>query len=265
VGATRWAYAALLVKLARDRHCTLVRTRKQRGLRPGPAVTLDLHANPRALTPFEQASLRQIGRHDTIGGFGFAGSTFRRRTLRDVRADLVERGWLSDRHRRSDACVALGVVLLAAGSASLIGGLSALVGAASVGGGVGSLVAAGVRYPVTETGARHRAAHRAFAETQRDRIQERLPDRPEEAVAMLVEALPALILERIATPRWLDAVADRLAAGEEVPGAPDWVRDEVDDAESAADACRTLAHVLRAMNVHTPPSIVRNAGAGRAY
>lgn len=74
VGATRWAFAALLVKLAHDGHCTLVRTTKWKWVSTGAVVTLDLHANPQALSPFEQTALRKLGRHDTLGGFGFAGS-----------------------------------------------------------------------------------------------------------------------------------------------------------------------------------------------
>jgi hypothetical protein len=251
VGATRWAFAALLIKLARDGHCTLVRTRKWQWLRTGPALTVDLHADPTALSSFEQTALRQLGRHDTLGGFGFAGSTFRRRTLRDVRADLVDRGGLADRRRRSNACLALGVTLLAAGSVGLIGGLSTLASAASAGLGVGGLLAAGVRYPVTETGARHRAVHRAYAERQRERIRERLPDHSEEAAAILVEALPALVLERIATPRWLDAGTDRFDTTG-ARSAPDWIRDEVDDLDSFADACRVLGDGLRAVGARTP-------------
>ena len=250
VGATRWAFAALIVKLARDGHCTLVRTQKRLWLRTGPALTVDLHANLPTLSPVEQTALRQLGRHDTLGGFGFAGSTFRRRTLRDVRADLIESGGLTDRSRRSNACLVLGLVLLGAGLLGPIGGLSPLVAAAGTGLGAGSLIAAGVRYPVTAAGARRRAAHRAHAERQRDRLRTHLPGHPDRAADVLLEALPALILERIATPRWLAALADRFDDPHGPP--PNWIRDEVDKTASFADACRTLAHVLRALGARTP-------------
>lgn len=252
VGATRWAFAALIVKLARDGHCTLVRTRKRRWLRPGPALTVDLHAAPTALSALEQTVLRQLGRHDTLGGFGFAGSTFRRRTLRDVRAHLVEHGWLADCSQRSNACLALGVVLLCVGVFGPGGGLPLLAAAAGAGLGAGSLIAAGVRYPVTEAGARRRAAHRAHAEQRRGEIRTQLSDQPGQAVGTLMGVLPALVLERIATPHWLETVANRLDAESSSLSAPDWIRDEIDGIGSLADACRTLAHVLRALGARAP-------------
>jgi hypothetical protein len=248
VGATRWAFAALLVKCARDGHCTLVREQKRRWVRTAPALTVDLHADLQALSSFEQTALRQVGRHDTLAGFGFAGSTFRRRTLRDVRADLVERGWLADRSQRSNGCLALGLVLLSVGLLGAAGGLPVLGAAASAGLGTGALIAACVRYPVTEAGAQRRAAHRAYAERQRARIRDALPDAPERAAAVLREALPALVLERIATPRWLVAAADRFEAATVEGPPPDWFRDEVDGIASFPDACRALASVLRTMN-----------------
>ncbi len=253
VGSTRWAFAAVIVRLARDGHCTLVRTRKRRWLRTGPAVTVNLHADPRRLSAFEQTALRQFGRHDTLGGFGFAGSTFRRRTLRDVRADLVERGWLADRHRRSNTCLALGLVLLGVSVFGLTGEMSLFASAAGAGLGVGSLIAASVRYPLTRDGARRRAAHRAYAEERRDRVHALLSDCPEEAVAVPWDPLPALVLERIGTPGWLRAVAVRFAAAGEKhdDGAPDWIRDEVDGTESVADACRTIAFALERAGAHT--------------
>ena len=247
VGATRWAFAAIIVKLARDGHCTLVRTRKRRWLRTGPALTVDLHANLPALSPFEQTALRQLGRHDTLGGFGFAGSTFRRRTLRDVRADLVERGWLADRSRRSNACLALGLVLLTGSGVGVLAGSFLLVAAAGAGLGMGSLLAALPRYPATNEGARRRAAYHAHTEQQRGRVHAQLSDHPDRAAETLLEALPALVLDRIATPRWLIGMADSFDETDSARPAPDWVRDEIAPIESMADACRTIAHVLRAM------------------
>lgn len=247
VGHTRWAFAALVVKLARDGHCTLVRTRRRRWLRTRPVVTVDLHAEPPALSPFEHMVLRQLGRHNTLDGFGFAGSTFRRRTLRDVRADLVARGWLADRRRRSTACLLTGGVLAGASGAGLLAGLPPVGAAAGLGLGVGALAAALVRYPVTTEGARTRAAHRAHAERQRGRIEDALPDDPERAAALLVDALPRLVLERLATPRGLAALSTRFAeAGPKTPP-PEWLRDEVDGLDTFADACRTLGAVLTAL------------------
>lgn len=246
VGATRWAFAAVIVKLAREGHCTLVRTRKRRWLRTGPALTVDLHASPTALSPLEQTVLRQLGRHDTLGGFGFAGSTFRRRTLRDVRTDLVERGWLADRSRRSNVCLVLGLGLLGI-SVFGPGDMSLLVSAASAGGGIGSLIAAGVRYPLTEAGAQPRAAHRAYAHQHRPHIRTHLSDRPVHAARLLMDALPALVLERIATPAWLSTIADRLDASDVDLDPPTWVRDDLSGGDSFADACRTLARVLSAV------------------
>lgn len=243
VGATRWAFAALVVTLARDGHCTLVRTRKRRWVRSRPVLTVDLHADPTALSPFEHTVVRQLGRHDTLNGFGFAGSTFRRRTLRDVRADLVERGWLLDRHRRSNACLALGLVLVGIG---LVAGLSLLTGATSIGLGVGSLLAALPRYPVTKAGARRRASHRAYAESQHDQIRTHLSDAPARASAQLLDVLPHLILERIATPRWLGALADRLETADVGPP-PDWIRSETDKRSSFADGCRLIGNTLTAL------------------
>ena len=252
VGATRWAFAALVVKLASDGHCALVRTRKRLWLRTGPAFTVDLHANLPVLSPFEQTALRQLGRHDTLGGFGFAGSTFRRRTLRDVRADLVKRGGLADRTRRSNVCLVLGLALVAGGGGAACAGLSAVGGAAGIGLGVGSLAAALPRYPVTPAGARRRTLHRAHAERQRDRIRTLLPDQPERVVEILLDALPGLVLERIATPRWLRAVASQLDDATAECRPPDWVQDEVGTTESMADACRILADVLWALGARTP-------------
>ena len=249
VGATRWAFAAIIVKLARDGHCTLVRTRKRRWLHIGPAVTVDLHADPTTLSALEKTVLRQLGRHDTIGGFGFAGSTFRRRTLRDVRADLVASGGLADRRRSSNALLALALLLAGAGGGTALLDASALVSAPLVGGALGCAIGAIPRHPVTDAGARRRAAHRAYAERQRDRLQALLPDAPEHAAAVLSEALPALVLERIATPRWLTAVADRLSPSASAP--PSWIRDEIDGCTTDAEACRTLAHVLRALGART--------------
>jgi hypothetical protein len=247
MGATRWAFAALVLRLARDGHCTLVRTRRRRWLRTRPVVAVDLHADPTVLSAFEQTVLRQLGRHDTLDGFGFAGSTFRRRTLRDVRADLVARGWLADRRRRSNACLAVGALLLGASGAGLWAGLPPVGAAAGAGLGLGALGATLVRYPITEAGARVRAAHRAYAEAQADRVRRALADDAERAAAGLIDALPALVLERIATPRWLRAVAARFEdAPDEEPG-PDWLRDEVDGLDSFADACRTLGAVVAAL------------------
>jgi hypothetical protein len=247
VGATRWAFAALVVKLARDGHCTLVRTRKRLWLRTGPAFTVDLHADPRTLSPFEQTALRQLGRHDTLGGFGFAGSTFRRRTLRDVRADLIERGCLTDRARRSNVCLALGLVLLTGSGVGVLAGSFLLVAAAGAGLGMGSLLAALPRYPATDEGARRRAAHRAYAGRQRDRIRALLAEDSGCAEEVFLDVLPALVLDRIATPRWLIGVADSFDEADGARPAPDWIRDEIAPIASMADACRTLAHVLRAM------------------
>jgi hypothetical protein len=247
VGHTRWAFAALVVKLARDGHCTLVRTRRRRWLRPGPVVAVDLHADPTACSPFEQTVLRQLARHDTLDGFGFAGSTFRRRTLRDVRADLIDRGWLADRRRRSTVCLLGGGLLLGASGVGLWGGLPPVGVAAGLGLGLGGVGAALVRYPVTDDGARIRAAHRAHAHRQWDRIRHRLPDDPMRAASRLEAALPSLVLERLATPTALAALADRFDEIAPTAPPPGWLRDEVDDLDTVADGCRALAAVLAAM------------------
>ena len=247
VGHTRWAFAALVVKLARDGHCTLVRTRRRRWLRTRPVVAVDLHADPPALSTLEHTVLRQLGRHDTLDGFGFAGSTFRRRTLRDVRADLVARGWLADRRRRSTACLVAGGVLAGTSGAGLLAGLPPVGAAAGLGLGVGALAAALVRYPVTDDGARVRAAHRAHAEKRRGRIEDTLPDDPERAATLLVTALPSLVLERLATPSALDVLADRFDETGPTAPPPGWLRDEIDGLNTFADACRTLAAVLAAL------------------
>jgi uncharacterized protein (TIGR04222 family) len=245
VGATRWAFAALAGQLARDGYCTLVRTEQRRWVRPVPVATVELHADPTALSQLEQTILRQLGRHDTLDGFGFAGSTFRRRTLRDVRADLVNRGWLADRARRSTVCLLLGAAVFAASGVGLAGGLPLLWSAGGLGFGLGGLLAASVRYPVTEAGARMRAAHRVHAERQRARIEAHLSDAPQHAMALLVEALPSLVLERVATPRWLRAVAGAVEGKETTR--LNWVRDEVGTSSSCADDLRTLAAILRAL------------------
>jgi hypothetical protein len=90
-----------------------------------------------------------------------------------------------------------------------------------------------------------RAAHRAHAERQRARIEDHLSDAPQQALDMLVEALPALVLERIATPRWLRAVADAVEGAEAMR--LDWVRGEVEPRSSCADDLRALAAILRAL------------------
>ena len=55
------------------------------------------------------------------------------------------------------------------------------------------------------------------------------------------------VLERLATPRELAALATRFAeAGPETPP-PGWLRDEIDGLNTFADACRTLAAVLAAL------------------
>jgi hypothetical protein len=247
MGATRWAFAALVLRLARDGHCTLVRTRRRRWLRTRPVVAVDLHADPTALSAFEQTVLRQLGRHDTLDGFGFAGSTFRRRTLRDVRADLIERGCLADRARRSNVCLALGLVLLTGSGVGVLAGSFLLVAAAGAGLGMGSLLAALPRYPATDEGARRRAAHRAYAGRQRDRIRALLAEDSGCAEEVFLDVLPALVLDRIATPRWLIGVADSFDEADGARPVPDWIRDEIAPIASMAEACRTLAHVLRAM------------------
>ena len=244
VGATRWAFAALVVKLAQEGHCTLVRTRKRRWIGTGPVVTVDLHADPTGLTPFEMTILRQLGRHDTLDGFGFAGSTFRRRTLRDVRDDLIERGWLVDRHRRSNMCLVLGLTLLGIG---LVASLGPLLSAMATGLGTGSLLAATARFPVTETGAHHRATHRAYAQSQYDRLRAHGCDVPERADRLLSKALPHLILERMGTPRRLRAIAAQREAAEISESRLDWVRDEEGTDASLGDDCRTLGHVLTSL------------------
>jgi uncharacterized protein (TIGR04222 family) len=245
VGATRWAFAALACRLAREGHCTLGRTRQRRWVGPAPVATVELHADPTVLSSLEQTVLRQLGRHDTLDGFGFAGSTFRRRTLRDVRADLVTRGWLADRARRSTVCLLLGAAVLATSGVGLAGGLPLLWGAGGLGFGLGGLLAASVRYPVTEAGAQLRAAHRAHAERQRARIEARLSDAPQHAMALLIEALPSLVLERVATPRWLRAVAGAVEGEETIR--LNWVRDEVGTSSSCADDLQALAAILRAL------------------
>ena len=245
VGATRWAFAALACRLARDGHCTLVRREKRRWGRPTAVATIDVHADPTVLTPLEQTVLRQLGRHDTLDGFGFAGSTFRRRTLRDVRASLIERGWLADRARRSTICLLLGLGLVAVSGGLLAEGVGSLWAAGGLGLGLSGLLAASVRYPVTEAGARMRAAHRAHAERQRTRIEAHLSDAPRHAMHLLVEVLPALVLERIATPRWLRAVAGAVE-GEDTTRL-NWVRDEVGTSSSCADDLQALAAILRAL------------------
>jgi hypothetical protein len=247
VGATRWAFAALACRLAREGHCTLGRTRQRRWGRPAPVATVDLHADPTSLSPLEQTVLRQLGRHDTLNGFGFAGSTFRRRTLRDVRADLVDKGWLSDCRRRSNACLLLGLALTVGCGIGGAVGVPTFWVAGGIGLGVGGLGAASVRYPVTEGGARTRAAHRAYADRQQARIETALSDAPEEAAARLEAALPALVLERMATPKWLHTVADRFDATDRTVDAPSWLQRDGERPDSFADFCRTLGPVLTAM------------------
>lgn len=247
MGSTRWAFAALVCRLAREGHCTLTRRQERRWLRSVPVITVDLHADPRALSALEKTVLRQLGRHDTLDGFGFAGSTFRRRTLRDVRADLVERGWLTDCHRRSNALLAAGVVFVAVGFVGGFGLEWAMAGAAGVGLGVGSFIAAVPRYPLTDRGARRRAAHRAYAHRQSDRIQEGLEDDPQRAAALLLEALPVLILERIATPQWIDDLADRFATAPTEISPPSWLRDETSSMTSGTDMCHVLRSVCSAL------------------
>lgn len=79
-----------------------------------------------------------------------------------------------------------------------------------------------------------------------------MPDRPEQAADGLVEHLPALILERIATPHWLRAVAERLARAGTQRSAPEWVRDEIDRVETLADACRIVGFALDELGARTP-------------
>lgn len=247
VGATRWAFAALACRLAREGHCTLGRTRRRRWVAPAPVATVELHADPTALSSFEQTVLRQLGRHDTLDHFGFAGSTFRRRTLRDVRTDLVEKRWLSDCRRRSNACLLLGLALGVGSGVGGAAGMPMFWAAGGIGLGLGGLGAASVRYPVTEVGARTRAGHRAHAERQRTRIEASLTEAPERAAAQLEDALPALVLERQATPRWLRIVADRFEAVGAVVEAPAWLQHNGDPLRSFAEFCRTLGSVLKAM------------------
>jgi hypothetical protein len=198
--------------------------------------------------------LRQLGRHDTLDGFGFAGSTFRRRTLRDVRADLVERGWLIDRRRRSNGGFVLGVALL---STALVAGLSSFMGTAAAGLGVGALLGALPRFPRTEAGMRQRAAHRADAQRQYDDLQEQLSHAHEQAAARLVEVLPHLVLERILTPRMLKAIADQMDAAEEHRPAPEWIRDEREEISSFADGCRRLGGLLTSLGARPVRDLFR--------
>jgi hypothetical protein len=113
--------------------------------------------------------------------------------------------------------------------------------------GGGGLLAAVRRSPLTEPGARHRTAHRAYAERQRDRVSTYLSDAPASAASLLLDALPHLVLERIATPTWLETVADRFDDATAQPEPPGWLRNEVDGLDTFADACRTLGAVLTAL------------------
>jgi hypothetical protein len=112
---------------------------------------------------------------------------------------------------------------------------------------VGALGAALARYPVTAAGARVRAAHRAHAARQWTRIRDRLPDAPARAASCLEAALPALVLERLATPSALNGLADRFDEATPTRPPPNWLRDEVDGLDTFADACRTLGAVLAAL------------------
>lgn len=252
VGATRWAFAALVCRLAQDGHCTLIRTCKQRWLTAGPVITVDLHADPTSLSPIEETILRQLVRHDTLEGFGFAGSTFRRRTLREVRSDLIDRGWLEDQPSSSNALLALGAGLLTGAVICATADIALLVPAALSGLGTGNLVAAGIRCPLTTAGARRRAAHQGYAVHSATRIQKHLSENPERAAALLLGDLPHLILQRWATPQRLRAVADRCDACDVALKGPDWIQSDGGERQPFADFCRDLAAVLAALGARTP-------------
>lgn len=141
-------------------------------------------------------------------------------------------------------CLVLGLVFVIT---ALVGGWGSVVSAAIAGSGVGGLLAATCRYPPTATGVRLRAAHRACAQRQHKRLRACLSEAPERAAVLWEDVLPHLILERIATPRRLNALADAVEEAGCARPRPGWMQDDVDESATFADGCRTLGHVLAAL------------------
>ena len=248
LGHTRWAFAAVLLQLARDGHCTLRIRTQRRWLRPMPVVTIEPHADLPALSPFEQTVLRQLLRHDSVDGFGFAGSTFRRRTLRAVRGTLVARGWVADRRRAST--LLWGGAVLGVGAAGLLAGTG--VGprwapAVLAGLGMAGTLAALPRFPQTKAGAAALAGHETAVQAQRDHITDTASSQPTSAARRLRAALPALVLTRQARPRWLHLVATSLDSASDAPSPPSWVQHNGEPPATWAEAVQHIGTVLRAM------------------
>lgn len=235
-------FSAVLFDLAQRGHVTLRREEKEHFLTTSEIVVVDIHADPMDLSDFEETLLDEIQQHDSLQAFGRSSTGFKGKQVKAERTALLDAGWLEAHTERSNALIAAGVFLMAAGLASLAvgSGWAAAVGVGlGVGAGLGTLMAAGRRYTLTEAGARRKAEVLAFLNRERTAIEARRDHEPVQAAQQFIERLPWLILDTEVDKRWIDDLKEALSASHTTFALPDWMEDAVgldEEAESEAVA-----------------------------
>lgn len=252
---------ALLFDLARRGHLTLTHDREDGTFTSSEVVRIDVHADPTDLDDLEAAFVDALAPYDTLGDFWSDTSSFRSQQAQSIRDDLVDRGWIRRHTRRSNALIAMGVVALAAGVASLfvLEAAPALVlFFGGTGASIGAFVAGARRRTWTGDGARRAMALRSFLDYEKAEIDRLREHDPVRAAERTVASLPWLMLHADVSSSWIEETTEALDAADRVPDVPDGFVSLVAQQENANAAATAFLPVVGVM------STTESSGAGAA-
>jgi hypothetical protein len=275
---TTRTFPAVLVRLARRGEVTLERVRETKadprwweGEGERERLKVEVNSRPEELTPFEQAFLAELSEHDSFHEFLADATRFRRQARREMREELVERGFMVDLRPRSGsrlmtaALIAIGATVLAI----LAPGVSAVwIVSLGLGGAIGFLVAATRRFRMTERGVRAQARVRSFQKRVRDEVLDAAERDPPAATSLLAEHLEWVLLD-LGAFAWMHRLKRALEkAGAELP-LPPWLARAVghEDEEAMASFLAmqyfmVLSQPQGASATSTPGGASFSAGVG---
>jgi hypothetical protein len=152
------------------------------------------------LTAFEEALLTEIEGLENLNEFASKGRRFRSETMKSLRDQMVEEGYLEDLRSTVIPAIWIGSLSLAVGlAAAVIGAVYRpwllVVAGLALGIGLGGLSVGTVRYRRTRRGAESLAVLEGYLEQIREDLKHQLKMAPIQAAEFLFENLPWLALD----------------------------------------------------------------------
>lgn len=230
-------FSAMMFDLAERGHLTLRRAEKEASWTEPSTETIEVevHAQSHTLSDREEALIEALRSHDTLTDFFQKKGTWQHRQVKQIRNDLVARGWIIEHPARSWGSALGGVALFAGGLAGLFtlsGWMAAVAAGLGMGAGVGGVLIATQYRTLSETGVRERAEVQAYLDRERTAVESTLDANPVAAAHRFVEVLPWLTLDTSVNSTYVKAINDALEKRPNAVTLPPWIEDRVGKGES---------------------------------